>query len=172
MVFKAEPKRSLYAAMFLSAVSMLCIVFFMDINNPNTDPVKMQIARYLTPVQLLITVYYWYRYIQKLGNRLVIDEKKLSWGNTKNIINIDWDEIDTITVCNLNDQPPSLSIKLSNMDSELGWDYEFTIEDKPSYFSSPLTLSADDYAIKHMELTSIFKKMAKQHNFKLEPNIF
>jgi hypothetical protein len=109
--------------------------------------------------------------MHKLSYKLVIDEQKLSWGSSKNLINVDWAEIDKITVCNLNEphlRRHFLPITPSTLNPELGWDYEFTIKSKPSYINGPITLSADDYAVKHSELTKILKNKAMLNNFKLE----
>ncbi len=157
MVIKSNLSRSLSAAFFFTGLSVLCSVFFMDITNPNTDPKKMQIARYITPIIFMITIYYWYRIIQIKSYRLFIEKHKISWGDPKNLVDIDWTEIATITVINLSD-----------VGTQSGWCYEFTRKNKTLDLGSPITLLADDYAISHLELMNIFEHKAKQYSFILE----
>jgi hypothetical protein len=157
MKINSNPKRFWSQAILLSSLCLLSSVFFIEIKSPNVDPVKMQMARYLTPVVFIITAYLWYQYFQAKKCRLIINRNIITWGQEGKATEINWSTIRTITVVNL-----------AEISRQSGWCYEFTTAGFKPGLDGPPELSGGDYFISHQDLMAILQQKAAHFGFTIK----
>mgnify|MGYP000323573601 FL=1 len=153
----ATATRALKKAIVFTLFCLFSLIVFGEYNSVNVDTLKIKLVKASLPLFWVVTIYYWYQYVQVRKYRLVITDYSIAWGSDKNASSIDWSSIHSISI-----------IDLSEISRQSGLVYEFTNKSYKTRLDKPLTLFDKDYAISHEKLLDIFQWQTKQYNFMLE----
>ena len=116
------------------------------------------------------TLYYLFKYINRLGSKLVITDERIEWGNRTKPTIVNWASIQSLTI---NYFPyssywePFKLNRLVKFPAGFEWTYEFTLKGRPSYLHGSIKLDSAEYDIMHDELILIFKEKSEQYGYEI-----